>query len=207
MVAFRSGEAAVGMPRAVGTTVPIGRRRCGVASATPLAALVRSGVGPLRLRDFGSCTRRPQDGGGLFVEGIRTDRNSGFSGWVYKVGNRLGTAGAADPTGPFGNRRLRAGARVTWFYGRTQPGSTGFQRTLSTRTRVEPGGSVVVRVTAFDDQGRGIAAQEATVRLGAESAVTDSSGDARFTVAPGAYTVNATQVGRVRSFPERVSVE
>ncbi len=204
MVVFRSGEAAVGKPRAAGTTVRIGKRRCAVASATPLAALVRSDVDPVRLRDFGSCSRRPRDGGGLFVTGIGADRNSGLSGWVYKVGNRLGTAGAADPTGPFGSGRLRAGTRVTWFYCRVP---SNCQRTLVTRARVEPGGVVVVRVTAHNDQGRGIAAREATVRLGTQSAVTDSSGDARFTVAPGTYTVHAEQADRIRSFPERVRVE
>jgi uncharacterized membrane protein len=93
---------------------------------------------------------------------------------------------------------------VTWFYCRVP---SNCQRTLVTRTRVQPGGAVVVRVTAHNDQGRGIAAREATVRLGTQSAVTDSSGDARFTVAPGTYTVRAEQADRVRSFPERVRVE
>ncbi len=204
MVAFRSGDAAVGKPRAGATTVRVGRRRCAVATGTPLAALVRSGVGPPRLRDFGSCSRRPRDGGGLFVAGIGPDRNRGLSGWVYKVGNRLGTAGAADPTGPFGSGRLRAGARVTWFYCRM---ASNCQRTLAVRARVQPGGVVTVRVTAHNDQGRGVAAREATVRLGEQSAVTDSKGDARFAVAPGTYTVNAEQADRVRSFPERVRVE
>ena len=204
MVVFRSGDAPVRTLRASGSAVRVGQRRCAVATGTPLAALVRSGVGPLRLRDFGSCSRRPRDGGGLFVTGIGADRNSGLSGWVYKVGNRLGTAGAADPTGPFGSGRLRAGTRVTWFYCRVP---SNCQRTLVTRTRVQPGGVVVVRVTAHNDQGRGIAAREATVRLDTQSAVTDSSGDARFTVAPGTYTVRAEQADRVRSFPERVRVE
>ena len=86
------------------------------SGATPLAGLANSRVATLRLRDFAACSKRSSDAGGLFVSGIGSDRNRGSDGWVYKVGNLLGTAGAADPSGSFGRGRLRAGARVTWFW-------------------------------------------------------------------------------------------
>ena len=67
--------------------------------ATPLAALVHSRVGPLSLRDYGSCGKRAVDSSSLFVAAIGRDRNKGSDGWVYKAGNVLGTAGAAEPAG------------------------------------------------------------------------------------------------------------
>src|SRR4051794_41826899 len=83
-----------------GTTVKGGRKRCAVAAGTPLAALVRSGIGPLSLRDYGSCSNNPADAASLFVKGIGSDRNKGSDGWVYKAGNVLGTAGAGGPPRP-----------------------------------------------------------------------------------------------------------
>ena len=141
--------------------VRVGGRRCAAGAGTALAALVRSHVGRLRLRDFGSCSRRPRDGAGLFVRGIGPDRNRGRDGWVYKVGRRVATAGAADPSGPFGRGRLRGGQRVTWFYCRL--GSRGCQRTLVLRLRSEPG-AVVATVRGYDDEGEGVPVEGATVR-------------------------------------------
>ena len=207
MVVFPDGRAPVKTLRPRAATIRVRGRRCAVASRTPLAALLRSGVGSLGVRDYGSCSSRPKDGGGLFVYSIAGVKNRGYSGWVYKVGTRLGTAGAADPSGPFGNGRLSAGARVTWFYGRSTSGGSGFQRTLWTRPRAEEGGVVLVRVTAYDDFGRGRPAKGATVHLGERSARTDSQGVARLTdVAAGRYSVYAEQRGRIRSFPDRVTV-
>ena len=71
------------------------------------------------------------------MSGIGADLNRGQNGWVYKVGRRAATAGAADPTGAFGNGRLRRGQRVTWFYCRLRAG--GCQRTLELRLSAEPG--------------------------------------------------------------------
>jgi hypothetical protein len=177
--------------------------RCAVASGTPLAALVRSHQGPLHLRDFGSCSEHPRDGAGLFVSGIRTDRNKGQDGWVYKVGRRAGSAGAADPAGPFGSGRLRSGARVTWFYCRM--GGSGCQSTLSLRATVSPGG-LLVRVTASDDRGRGTPAAGATVHAGSATATTGSDGSVVVPVAPGRVRVYAERSGSVRSFSELVRV-
>ena len=137
--------------------------RCGSAVAaapwargTPLAALLRSKPGSVGLRDYGSCSRRRASSSGqLYVRSIRGDRERGRGGWVYKVGRRLGTAGAADTSGPFGRGRLRTGARLTWFYCLLTRGSC--QRTLTLKATPLGGGVVAVTVRGYDDEGRGVA--------------------------------------------------
>ena len=52
---------------------------------------------PFRLRDYGACSRRARDAGSLYVRQIGPDRERGRDGWVYKVGSRAGSTGAADP--------------------------------------------------------------------------------------------------------------
>src|SRR5204863_6657050 len=131
----------------------------------PLAALVHSGVGPLSLRDYGSCSKRPADGAGLFVAAIDGDRNRGSDGWVYKVGNVLGTAGAADPSGPLGRGRLRVGARVTWFWCHVTARDNGCPHTLAVAPKAGTG-SLTVRVQRYDDRGKAFAAAGATVHAG-----------------------------------------
>jgi hypothetical protein len=203
MVVFRSGEAVTKRVAARKVTVRVARRRCAAGSGTALAALVRSRPGRLRLRDFGSCSLRPRDGAGLFVSGIRRDLNRGRNGWVYKVGRRAATAGAADPAGPFGSGGLRSGQRVTWYYCALRAG--GCQRTLGLRTRTTPGG-LAVTVRGYDDEGRGVAIEGAIVRAGGLDAITDANGIVRLALAPGRYRVLAEKLGLVRSFAERVVV-
>jgi hypothetical protein len=188
-------------------TVRVGRRRCAVGAATPLGALAGLGLA-LRVRDYGSCGRRPADAGGLFVTSVAGERNRGRNGWVYKLGRRAGSSGAADPAGPFGTgRRLRAGDRLLWFWCRMQP-SGGCQRTLEAvpdRRRTAPGDVLRVTVRAYDDQGRGRPAPAATVRLGSVSAVTGPDGVAVVPVAEsGRLRLDATAPGLVPSFPTRV---
>jgi hypothetical protein len=199
MVVFRSGRTQLARVRARGVYVRVRHRRCAVGRATPLAALVRSRPGRIRLRDFGSCSLHPRDAGGLFVSAIRHDRNRGRNGWVYKVERRAGTTGAADPTGPFGHGRLRSGQRVTWFYCFLR--TRGCQRSLFVRVRSESGG-IAVRVIGYDDAGRGLYVGGATVRAGSVSAVTAADGSAHIALAPGHYRVVARKPGLVRSFPE-----
>ena len=122
LVVFRDGSATSETVSTRATRVRVEGRRCVAGDGTALAALVRSRPGRISLRDFGACSTRPRDGGGLFVHAIRGDRNRGQHGWVYKVGRRAATAGAADPGGPFGRGRLRTGQRVTWFYCRLRDG-------------------------------------------------------------------------------------
>jgi hypothetical protein len=202
MVAFRNGDAVTKTVRARQVLVRVGRRRCAAGDGTALAALVRSRPGRLRLRDFGSCSRRPRDGAGLFVAAIGRDRARGQRGWVYKVGRRAATAGAADPSGPFGRGRLRSGQRVTWFYC-LRAGDC--QRTLAVRARPEAGG-ITATVRGYDDDGRGVLVEGATVRAGGASGSTRPDGTVHLAVGTGSYRVVATKAGLVRSFWERVEV-
>jgi hypothetical protein len=203
LVVFRSGDAVTRTVTAGRVLVRVRGRRCAAGDGTALAALVRSRPGRLRLRDFGSCSRRPRDGAGLFVSAIGPDRNRGQNGWVYKVGRRSATAGAADPSGPFGRGRLRSGQRVTWFFCRLRGG--GCQRTLEVRANAEPGG-LVATVRGYDGEGRGVAVEGATVSAGGASALTGPDGSARLALPAGAYRVVASKSGLVRSFAERAEV-
>ena len=151
-------------------------------------------------RNPGSC-----DPASLFVRKIGPDANRGDSGWVYKVGNRQGTTGAADPSGPFGSGRIKRRVRVTWFYCVVRMG--GCQRTLGLRVRDEGGGTVSARVTAYDDEGRGTRLAGATVHAGGRTAETDSDGTATLALASGSHRLYAEKDGFVRSFAEKVRVE
>jgi hypothetical protein len=203
LVVFRDGAVVAKTVSTRATRVRVEGRRCAVGDGTALAALVRSRPGRIRLRDFGSCSNRPRDAAGLFVRAIRGDANRGQNGWVYKVGRRAATAGAGDPAGPRGRGRLKAGQRVTWFYCRLRDG--GCQRTLALTARSEPG-TLIATVRGYDDQGRGVPVEGATVTAGGATAVTDSNGEARLALAPGSYRAVAAKEGMVRSFPERVDV-
>ena len=201
LVVFRDGSAKSDTVGTARTRVRAGDRRCRVPRATPLAALVRSDVAELKVRDFSeSC-----DPASLFVNRIAADKNRGESGWVYKVGNRQGTTSAADPSGPFGSGRIKRRARVTWFYCVFREG--GCQRTLGLRVRDEGGGTVSARVTAYDDEGRGTRLEGATVHAGRRTAETDANGIATFDLSAGTHRLYAEKQGNVRSFTERVRVE
>ena len=201
LVVFRDGTAKSATVGTARTHTRASGRRCPVPRATPLAALVRSDVAKLRVRDFsGSC-----DPSSLFVRAIGPDENRGDSGWVYKVGNRQGTTAASDPSGPFGSGRPKRRVRVTWFYCVFRAG--GCQRTLGLRVRDEGGGTVSARVTAYDDEGRGTRLAGATVRAGDRSARTDANGVATLTLSPGRHRLYAEKAGTIRSFNDRVRVE
>jgi len=203
LVVFRDGSAVQKTVSTRASSVRVGGRRCTTGKSTALSALVGSRPGRLRLLDFGSCSLRSADGGGLFVKRIREDVNGGQHGWVYKVGRRAASAGAGDPSGPFGRGRLREGQRITWFYCRLRNG--GCQRTLELRLRSEPG-SVVASVRGYDDEGRAVAVAGASVTAGAASALTDATGEARLAVPSGRHLVVARKEGTIRSFAERVEV-
>ena len=203
LVVFRDGSATSDTVSTRAARVRVEGRRCVAGDGTALAALVRSRPGRIGLRDFGACSLRPRDGGGLFVRSIRGDRNRAQHGWVYKVGRRAATAGAADPAGPLGRGRLRAGQRVTWFYCRLRDG--GCQRTLELSWRAEPG-ALVTTVRGYDDDGRGVPVEGATVRAGGAEALTDATGEARLALPAGRHRAVAEKPGLVRSFAERVEV-
>lgn len=202
MVVFRDGHALAKRVSTAVTTVSVAGRRCAVGDRTALAALVRSRPGPLRFRDFGACSSSPRDAGGLLLTRIGPDRNLGQRGWVYKVGRRAATAGAADPGGPFGHGRLRAGQRVTWFY---CVRAADCQRTLEVRATPMTGG-IVATVRAYDDAGDGVPVEGATVTAGGITGLTAADGRVQIALAPGTHRVVARKEGLVRSFTERVEV-
>ncbi len=191
-------------------TVKVSGRRCRVGARTPLSVLAATRL-RLGIRDYARCGRDPRDAGGLYVAKVGREREKGRGGWVYKVGRRAGTAGAADPAGSFGTgRQLRQGQRVMWFWCEQQA-SGSCQRTLEVRPErrsARPGEALRVTVRGYDDYGRGVAAAGATVRLGSVTTTTDAKGVAVLTVgaATGRLRLTATRVGSVRAFPVTVAV-
>lgn len=187
----------------------VGGERCSIGRATPLSALAGTGVS-FSLKDYGACTRRARDAGSLYVSKIGPDRERGRDGWVYKVGRRAGSGGAADPAGSFGTGRLlRAGRRVLWFWC-VKDAADSCQRTLAAkpaRKRVDPGAPLTVTVRGYDDNGNGLRVEGALVRLGGSAALTGADGVATLTApATGRYRVRAEKPGMVVSFPARVRV-
>ena len=183
-------------------TVKVGGRRCTVGAATPLAALARTKL-KVKLRDFGSCSRRPADATGLYVRGIGRQVEKGRDGWVFKIGRRTPSTGAGDPAS-----RLRAGARVTWVW--CHSGAGGCQRTLEATpaaTTAAPGSALRVTVRGYDDNGRGRPVAGATVRLGSATATTGADGVAVVTVPSGAATLSlmASKTGLVPTHPVKVA--
>jgi hypothetical protein len=190
-------------------SVRVGGRRCAVGKATPLSVLAGTRLA-LRLRDYGSCGRSPADAGSLYVRKVGPDRAGGPRGWVYKIGHRAGTTGAADPSGPFGTGKRLRGGRLLWFWCE-QNRANGCQRTLELRpdaSTVAPGAPLRVIVRGYNDNGLGVAVAGALVRLGSASALTGADGAAVLTApaTPGALRATAEHAGMVRSFPERVVV-
>jgi hypothetical protein len=189
-------------------TVKVGHRRCAVGAKTPLSVLAALHL-KLRIRDQGACGTNARDAGALYVARIGRFGEKGRSGWVYKVGNRAGTTGAADPSGPFGTgRRLHGGQRVLWFWC-TLTASGGCQRTLDARpdrTTASPGEALRVTVRGYDDQGAGVPVAGATVRLGSATALTGADGVATLTVPASSGKLRATADGLVPAFPREVTV-
>ena len=186
--------------------VRVDGRRCRIGAATPLSVLLAAKL-PLGLRDYGHCGARPRDAAGLYVTRVRREREKGRGGWVYKVGRRTPSLGAADLSG----RRLRDGQRITWFWCE-QDGSGGCQRTLDARpdrTTAAPGETLSVAVRGYDDQGSGIPVEGATVALGSSTAVSDAAGVAVLTIpaATGDHRIEASREGLVPAFPVEVTVE
>jgi hypothetical protein len=204
LVAFPDGSAHQKPVRARAVKARVRRKRCRVGAGTPLAALIRSRPGKLSLKDYGACSKRAADAAGLYVAAIAGHRARGMNGWVYKVGNRVATAGAGDPGGPFGHGRLHSGARVTWLYCRMR--RSGCQRTLGLKAKALGGGKLRVTVRAYDDRGRSKLERDAAVHAGAAPVRTDARGRATLELEPGRRQVWVTHKGRVRSFVEKFVV-
>jgi hypothetical protein len=210
-----AGNVILSQPRAISSAaidIGVSGRACAIAAATPLAALTdlhRVGGPGFAVRDYGHCTSSPRNSGQLFVYSIDGESNHGQNGWEYKVNGRSGTTGAGDPSGPLGNGRLlSSGSRVLWFWCQAVAG--GCQRTLevSAPKAVSRGGSVSLRVTGYDNEGRGVPMSGARVTLGSSAAVTGASGKVtlRAPSRSGFYGVRATRPGSVPSFPQLLQV-
>jgi hypothetical protein len=210
-----AGNVVLAQPRSIGAgaaTVRAGSRSCAVAAGTPLAALTElhlAGGPSFAVRDYGHCTSSPRDSGQLFVYSLDGERNHGQNGWEYKVNNRSGTTGAGDPTGAQGNGQLlAAGSQVLWFWCQAFAGGCQRNLALSAAGSVSGGGLLPVRVTGYDNYGRGAAMAGARVRLGASSAVTGGAGSVmlRAPSRPGTYALTASRPGSVPAFPVSVTV-
>src|SRR4051794_14449114 len=210
-----AGNVVLSPPRSIGAAavkVRAGGHTCGVAAGTPLAALadLRLAGGPgFAIRDYGRCTSSPRASGQLFVYSIDGETNHGQNGWEYKGNNRSGTTGAGDPTGPQGDGRLLApGAQVLWFWCQSFGGGCQRNLALSAASSVSRGGALGVRVSGYDNYGRGAAMSGARVTLGGAAASTGSSGvvTLRAPSRAGTYSLGASRSGSVPAFPQLVTV-
>ncbi len=215
MVVGRERVLAAARPlRASETTVKASGRSCRVGASTPLAALARA----LRrerlayhVRDFGHCSlKRPGGSAQLFVDRVGSERNRGQNGWFYKIDHRAGSAGGADPSGPFGEGLLHDGARVLWFYCLFETRTSSCQRSLSLRPAARSGRAgepLRVSVRGYDNDARGRPEAGVMVTLGPASALTDSGGEAvlRLPVS-GRYRLEAAKPGTAPAFPVSVRV-
>jgi hypothetical protein len=177
-----------------------------VPAGTALSVLLARGSA-IKVADYGRCGPRAVDSTGLYVTQIGPDRRGGPAGWVYKVGRRVATTGAADPSGPFGTgRRLQADQPLLWFWCRS---AGRCQRTLEigAPARVRADQAFTITVRGYDDQGRGRAIAGASLRVGAETFTTDERGRATVrATAPGTLTLRASKEGLVEAFPRTVAV-
>lgn len=180
----------------------VGPRTVGVAALRVNACRLRAGlpIGVLRalrqpFKARGGCSA-------LYVSQVRSDRERGAGGWVYKVGRRLPGRSASDPAG-----RLRSGQKVLWFWCK-QAGACS--KTLATTARAA-NGRMRVGVTAYDDYGNGTRVGGATVvvrQLGSSTRRfyrTGSDGTVLVPVTRGKrYRVDSRRGGVVRGFPTEV---
>jgi len=197
------------------TEVGSTKRRCQVAQGTPLAALKGTGVF-FHLKDFGRCSMSTSASAGLFLDKLVDTTNTGTSGWTFKVNNRAGTAGAADPAGPFGSGSLVTGDKIIWFWC-VFDADWACQRNLVlvAPTTASAGSSLSVSVRAYDDAGMWIPAVGARVSVGTAKVVTGVSGTVSIKApdTPGSYLIKAVDATgssrggqRAPSFPTPLAV-
>jgi hypothetical protein len=178
--------------RAAATAIQVGKRRCAVPPATPLAALLAAKL-PVRVTDRAGC-----DPASMFVTRVGGQSNRGRAGWEYKVGRKAPSLGAGSP-----GERLHSGEQLLWFW---CVSANACQQTLAASIVGVQSGALVVHVLGFDDNGRGTPVPDATVHVGDLTALTDATGSATVPVTPGHYQVYASKTGLVTSFATEVSV-
>ena len=168
---------------------------CRLRAGLPIDVLaaLRSAAGSPSFRARGGCDE-------LYVFQVGSERERGAGGWVYKVGHRLPGISASAP-----GARLKGGEKVTWFW---CVNASRCQRTLELSgvpARVAAGQELTVTVTAYDDRGRGVPAEGATVALGTARATADAHGHATLAAPGGATRLTATQKGLIPAFPVEVA--
>jgi hypothetical protein len=165
---------------------------CRLRAGLPIDVLaaLRSAAGAPSFRARGGCTA-------LYVFQVGRERERGAGGWVYKVGHKLPSVGASEPSG-----RLKGGEQVTWFW---CVNASRCQRTLEVADAQTAGDQVTVTVMSYDDRGRAAPAEGATVALGAARTTTDADGRATLTAPAGATRVSATKKGLVPAFPVEIA--
>ncbi len=198
-------------------TVNTAHGPCGVAEGLPLDALAvlsRLRRISMSVQDYGHCTSAPAGSGQLFVTAIDGERNHGLNGWEYKVDGRSGTAGAADPAGPFGDGPLKPYERLVWFWCESFGG--GCQRSLEVRAPRSVRHGAAFSVTVVGEDNNGSAEPMSGARVSARvlhnpsvSALSGGSGRVTFR-APSRATVldlSASRPGSVPAFPVSVQVQ
>ncbi|HEV2815493.1 MAG TPA: hypothetical protein VGW10_19705 [Solirubrobacteraceae bacterium] len=194
MVVGKSGSVVAGVK-----SVPLAafrHRGCRIGRGLPLGALEFLRV-PYATR--GGCES-------LYVFRVGRSGAGGRQGWVYKVGTRVGTASASDPSGPFGTGRIRSGSEVVWFWCRR---ALNCQRSLKVtgERRVGVGGTLRVRVRGYDDFGRSRAVRGARIVVGRARVRTDRRGVARIRmIRRGVFRLRAYRDGMVPAFPIGIRV-
>jgi hypothetical protein len=178
-------------------SVKIGHRRCSVPAGTALAGLLAARL-PIHVTDIAGC-----DPTQMFVTRVGHDSNAGIAGWEYKIGRVSPSPGAGDPGG-----RLKNQQQLLWFWCTR---ASACERTLAvvpSARKAAAGSTVQVHVLGYDDNGHGRSITGANIRLGASTAISGSGGTAQLTapLTPGRYTLNATKLGLVPSFPTQVVI-
>jgi hypothetical protein len=194
MVVGRSGDVVAGVKSVRLDAFRTGR--CRIGSGLPLGALQALRVS---WRARGGCESK-------YVFQVGRARAGGQQGWVYKVGTRSGTAAATDPSGPFGNGRIRSGAEVVWFWCRR---ALRCQRSLKVtgERRVRVGRTLRVRVRGYDDFGRSRVVRGARVSVGRARVRTNRRGLATIRMARrGLFRLRASKRGLVPAFPIGIRV-
>lgn len=194
MVVGKSGNVIAGVEQVRLDAFRLGR--CRVREGLGLGVLHFLRV-PYRAR--GGCESK-------YVFQVRGAREAGRGGWVYKVGTRGASAAATDPSGPFGNGRIRSGAEVVWFWCRR---ALDCQRSLKVtgERRIRVGGRLRVRVRGYDDYGRSRVIRGATVAVGRARVRTNRRGVATIRmIRRGVFRLRASKRGLVPAFPIGIRV-
>ena len=114
------------------------------------------------------------------MRSIAGERAQGSDGWVYKVGRRVGTTGAADPSGAFGTgASCASGQTVLWFWC-VKDAADACQRTLEVaapRHASRPARRSRSTVRGYDENGEGVPVAGVEVAPGAVTRTRDGTGD------------------------------